>query len=314
MNVTGDAFFNRDRYWADHPIILRNAVLPTRPLKDAAARVLDMATKARGCAAFWAHPLTGKSSCILAIERVIRKQFPDAGIVSLEAVEHDGAGSEGRLLVSILKAIEFAHPIDPDLAGKRHQVKRSLLALSGEARRIFIIIDEAQEVTNAEYGWLKGVVNALSKLGVKVSIIQFGQSELKKRKEDLKRNGRSDLGVRFLKGLRQFRGLRSKTDLDVICEAIDSSSEYPLGSGWTYTRSLFPKAYAAEFRFASLAPVICEKINDLVPRSAISDGLSMSLVADFFGELCKLCRKNDAPCFAISDETIEKALKLALLD
>lgn len=314
MNIASDVSFNRDRYWDDHPIILRNAVLPTRPLKDAVARVVDMAAKARGCAAFWANPLTGKSSCILAIERVIRSRFPEAGIVSLEAVKHDGPDSEGRLLSSILEEIDFAHPIHRDLAGKRHQVKRSLLAMSGEVRRIFIIIDEAQEVTNAEYGWLKAVINRLSKVGVKVSIIQFGQSELKGRKEELKRDGRSDLAVRFLKGLRQFSGLRSKADLDVICEAIDARSEYPPGSGWTYTRSLFPKAYTAGFRFAGLAPAIWGKINDLIPRSEINGGLSMSLIADFFGELCKLYRKNDASCLVVSDDAIGKALKQALLD
>ncbi|AHX16259.1 hypothetical protein CH75_08920 [Dyella jiangningensis] len=302
---------DRDEYWNDHPIIVECAVLPTRAVKDAVARTLQMARKARSSIAFWADPLTGKSFCIQAIRRAVEEEFPGSGVLMLESVE-DTKQAEGRLLTSILKSIGFAHKVDRDLAEKRDQVKRALLALSGQARRIFIIIDEAQEMTNNEYAWLKAVINGLSTSGIKVSTILFGQRELQSRKTDLELHGRSDLSERFIRSLREFRGVRVEADWLAICEALDTYSEYPKGSGWSYAKSLFPQAYDSGFRFASVAPVIWEKIRALVPREMLKKGLTMEMMAAFLAELCLACRHLDDPSFEIPGTLIDKAVKVAM--
>lgn len=311
MSVANGVATDRDRYWDDHPIIVECAVLPTRAVKDAVARTLKMARKARSSIAFWADPLTGKSFCIQAIKKAIEEQFPGSGILMLESVE-DTKQAEGRLLTSILKSIGFAHKVDRDLAEKRDQVKRALVALSGPTRRIFIIIDEAQEVTNNEYAWLKAVINGLSTSGIKVTTVLFGQRELQSRKTDLELNGRSDLSERFIRRLREFRGIRVEADWVAICEALDTHSEYPKGSGWTYTKSLFPLAYDEGFRFAGAAPVIWEKIRALVPSEMLKKGLTMEVMAAFLAELCLACRNLDDASFEIPVVLIDKAMKTAI--
>ncbi|MDG2538729.1 hypothetical protein P5Y53_13725 [Dyella jiangningensis] len=303
----------RERSWLDHPIIMECAILPTRTVKDAVARTMLASRKARASISFWADPLTGKSSCIQAIVKAVLNKYPGAGILSLESVE-DTNQAEGRLLTSILTSINFAHRVDRELAGKRDQVKRSLIAMSGPERRIFIIIDEAQEITDDEYGWLKAVINGLCTSGIKVCTILFGQRELVTRKAELKANGRSDLYERFLKGLMEFRGVRAQADMDAICDALDCHSEYPAGSGWTYTRFLFPRAYDSGFRFKSLSAMVWEKIKEHVPSTMLKKGLPMDVVAALIANLCLECRHVDAPSFVPTEPMINKALRAALRD
>lgn len=301
----------RERYWDEHPIVTETAALPTRAVQDAIARVMRLARKGRGSIAFWADPLVGKSTCIKALTRAIRDRFPGAGILHLEAVE-DKQQAEGRVLLDILKSIDYAPKIERELAGKRDQVSRALLAHSGPAKHLFLIIDEAQEITNQEFGWIKAVINKQVRLGIKTTIVLFGQRELRKRRDEIAQNGRSDLGKRFLGYLREFRGARSKADLDVICVAMDERSEYPEGSNLTYTEFLFPRAYSEGFRFTQVASLLWETITTGVAASDLRKGLPMEIVAAFIANVCIFCKDKDQKGFTVPPEVAKKALQSAL--
>ncbi len=310
--TTDDILIERELNWFNHPILEEAAVLPTRPVRDAIARVLRISRKARSSIAFWAEPVTGKSFCIQAIVRELKRKFPDAGVVLLESVDDRKAQAEGRLLTQILTSIKYVHKIDRDLAIKRMQVNGALIALSGSARRIFIIIDEAQEVTDAEFVWLKAVINGLCAAGIKVMTILFGQRELVDRQTQLKQNGRSDLNKRFMDKLLKFHGLRSLKDLGAICESLDVKSEFPVGSGWCYTEFLLPKAFAAGFRFAAKRQLIWERMRVIIPPAMLNDGLPMDMVAAFLANIAIRCKCEDAPGFDLGEVTIDAALKDAI--
>ncbi|MHB1991383.1 ATP-binding protein [Metallibacterium scheffleri] len=302
----------RERLWNEHPVIMETGAFPTRAVQDATARVMRLARKGRASIAFWADPLVGKSTCIKAITRAIHDRFPDAGTLLLESVE-DRQPAEGRVLLDILKAIGYAPKVDRELSGKRDQVRRGLLGLSGPAKHLFIIVDEAQEISNAEFGWFKAVINKQVGLGVKATTVLFGQRELRKRKEDLEQDGRSDLAKRFMANMREFCGLRSKVDLDVICEVMDVKSEFPEGSGWTYSGLLFPRAYQSGFRFMQLSPQFWEAITTAVPPSELRKGISMEIVAGFIANLCILLKNKDAEGLEVASNVITKALQSALV-
>ncbi len=311
MTDTSPLLAARARFWDEHPVITETAVWPTRAVQDAIARVMRLARKGRASVAFWADPLVGKSTCIKAITRAVYDRFPKAGVLLLEAVE-DKQPAEGRILMGILKAIDYAPKIDRALSGKRDQVQRALLGLSGRAKHLFIIIDEAQEITNAEFGWYKAVINNQVRHGVKVTTVLFGQRELLKRKEQLEQDARSDLAKRFMAYTPEFRGLRTNVDVDVICVVMDEKSEFPDGSGWTYTELLFPLAYNNGFRFLQLSPSFWEAFTTAVPLSELRKGISMEIVADFMANLCILLKHKDSIAFEIPSGVIAKALQSAL--
>ncbi|AIF48156.1 ATP-binding protein [Dyella japonica] len=312
MDVLNERDAKREKVWHEHPIICECAVLPTRSVRDAVARVLRITRKARASIAFYADPQTGKSSCIRAIKRELERRIPGVGIVSLEAVD-DKQQAEGRLLIGILNAIDFAGKIDRDLAMKREQVKRALIALSGDARHIVIVIDEAQEVSNDEFVWMKAVINGLAESGVKVTTILFGQRELVARKTDLDAHGRSDLAKRFMKKLVPFRGLRVRKDLSTLLESLDKPSGDD-GKEACYTSNLFPEAFEGGFRFHNWLGAFWDRLALMVPQKMLSAGLPMDIVAAFLANICMEQKGHDGPEMTISEPVIDKALKLALQD
>lgn len=301
----------RERLWDSHPIVTQSAILPTLPIQHAVRLVLEASRKTRSSLAFWADPMTGKSFCLRRIEATVRDRIPGCGVLVLEAVE-DRQAAEGRLLIQILKAIKYAPKTEKSLAGKRDQVDRALIALSGKPEHLFILIDEAQEFSNAEFAWLKAVINGLTKNRVKVTTVLFGQRELVNRREDLYSNARSDLGERFMKKLVKFDGCCTAEDLLTILEAIDDKSSFPASSGWTYTQLLFPRAYANGFRFKNLANEMWAAFAAKVPPRELRHGLSMEIVAGTIASLCVLCKDDDATEMSIPRSTFVLAVQEAI--
>lgn len=313
MNRTEKILERRDQLWSSHPIITESAILPTRAVKDAVARVMQVARKARASIAFWADPMTGKSFCIEAIEHAIVQTLPGAGVLRVEAVEDKGA-AEGRMLEEILVSLGYAHRIDRGLAGKRGQVSNALLALSGSAKHLFIIIDEAQDLSNNEFGWLKAVINRQVRFGVKVTTVMFGQRELEGRRDDIEANARSDLLDRFMKSLRQFYGVRSCSDIKSITTAMDTHSEYPSGTGWGYTEFVFPRAFASGLRFDDYTPIMWDTLSTKVSSKVLKKGVPMSLIAAWLANICMACKDKDSAGFKITNDVIKKSLDLALAE
>lgn len=303
----------RERLWDYHPINTESAILPTRPVQKAVALVLAASRKARASLAFWADPLSGKSSCLRMIEATVIDRVKGCGVLTLEAVE-DQQTAEGRLLVQILKSVRYAHKIDSTLAGKRDQVNRALNALSGEARHLFILIDEGQEFSNSEFAWLKAVINGLARDSVKVTTVIFGQRELLDRRSEIYQNGRSDLGDRFMKKLIEFKRCRGVEELRSILEAVDDKSEFPTGSKWTYTQLLFPRAHAGGFRFKTISGDVWSALQQKVPPKVLAKGVSMEVIAATLASVCRACKDSDAAGMSIPASVVKAAVKVSLDD
>jgi hypothetical protein len=299
------------RLWDVHPIITESAILPTRAVQNALSHVLDISRKARASIALVAAPLSGKTYCIRMIKIKALKDIPGCGVLMLEAVE-DTQPAEGRLLTQILKTLGYTHKIESALAGKREQVRRALIALAGSAKHLFILLDEAQEFCNKEFAWLKAVINSLAKAGIKVTTVLFGQTELTKRRDELFREGRSDLGVRFMKQLIEFKRCGTLEDIKTILAAVDEKSEFPLRSKWTYTQLLFPRAFANGFRLSKIADNLWALFGKVIPPQLLAEGLSMEFIAATLAQICIVSKKLDSADFKLTDELLEKAISKAL--
>lgn len=293
----------RDQVWDVHPIICERAVLPTLALKDVVGRVWNLGRKGRGSIAFYALPLSGKSSCADAIVVEMKRKKPGCGVLIFEVVG-DKNQAEGRLLSEILNQINYAPKISRDLAGKRTQVHRALLALSGGPRHLFLIFDEAQELTSNEYAWLKSVINRLVRDTIKVTVILFGQVELKEKGIEL-RAARSDLEQRFMSTLNELNSLRSAKEALVPVEAIDENSEYPAGSRYTYTQLLLPKFYAAGGRLKAHHEDIWTQLK-IFRNAGTVNVVPMNVFASFIASLFILLRELDSAELVITPELLRK--------
>jgi hypothetical protein len=298
----------RDTLWKQHPIIRAKAILPTPAILQAFRLVRQAGERQRASVGFWAHPLAGKTSCLEALRPQLTVWFPGCGILELEA-ESKSMTAEGQFLETLWYSLNATVRVQRSLAGKREQLKRGLLALGASGQHVVILIDEAQELLERELCWLKLQINALSRHGYAVTVVMFGQHELIQRTTELQQQGRTDLHDRFFQDLYEFEGVMKAADLKVILDACDADSEFPEGSGWSYTRFLWPQAFEHGFRLADQSKQLWDAFKAASQNTHLTMGLSMNWVARALAEFAQANRNRDLPVFAPTPEMWSLALK-----
>lgn len=292
----------RDR----HPLLMAAAVLPTAPVKEVARLVFDRAQRFRSSIAFWAHPLCGKSSCIYALEKLAPAQFPGSAFVVYEPSSKEVA-AEGALIEDLLSIIDYEPRVHRSLAGKRDQLLRALYAMSVSGRHLFLVIDEAQNLHVKDLGWLKRVVNWLNVHEIKVTVVLFGQSQLCTMHQRFMAE-MPDLTIRFMAELIEFRSLQDAADLRVVLKSCDEETEYPRGSGWSYTQYLWPCAHANGFRLANCASELYEAFRAQSAGTVDHEGISMQWVAEALMLVGQENEGADAEALRIPRVTWERAI------
>ncbi|ARZ74633.1 MULTISPECIES: ATP-binding protein [Stenotrophomonas] len=291
---------------ADHPLLRANAVLATPVVREAATLTFDKARRARSSVAFWAHPLSGKSSCIAALRKLAATQFPGCGFIVYEPSSKE-VPAEGALIEDLLSEIGYEGRIDRTLTGKRNQIERALYSLAIVGRRLFFVIDEAQNLHAKELGWLKRLVNWLSVRDIKVTVVLFGQSQLCALHDRLKVQ-MPDLSERFMSRLNEFRSLQDATDIRVCLRCCDEETEYPAGSGWSYTQYLWPRAYNHGFRLEKCANDMFEAFRARSGGSIEREGVSMQWIAEALMLVGLDAEASDADDLVLSRGDWERAI------
>ncbi|WEN13766.1 ATP-binding protein [Rhodanobacter sp. AS-Z3] len=307
---TSETLRLRDECWDDHPIIVTNAVLPTAPIGWVLGHVLKWGRRQQAGGAFWAEPRTGKSSCIRAIVRVIAMKFPGAGVLVYEA-KKDIVCAEGSLIEDMLLAMEFEGKRPRRLPDMRDQLCRAFFALSAKRRHLFLIFDEAQCLHAIQLEWIKCYINFLVKRGYRVTVVMFGQHELIGMRNRIMMRGRSDLNFRFMEHFLQFEAILCGNDILALLIACDQESEYPSGSGVSYTQFLWPRSFEAGFRLSDQLLAICIGFGMAIEGKLTHEGIAMEYVARTLAELAELTRDRDSTGFLPSKEDWKMAVTLS---
>lgn len=217
--------------------------------------------------------------------------------------------AEGAFIADILHSMDFEPMIRRELAEKRNQLRRALYALGADGEHLFLIIDEAQDLDQMELKWLKGTINWLVGRKLKVTVVLFGQQELIWLRNDLASSGRSDLNARFTSMLHEFENPTKLIDLLPALEACDEGSEWPEGSGWSYTHFLWPLAFRAGLRLAQQAGPMWRAFKSAGMNSkGRAAGVGMNYFAEALAELATLTRDRDSPNFQLTKEDWDQAV------
>lgn len=300
----------RDQLWHKHPIILARAVLPTPAVASTIAIVLKAARTQRNSCAFWAHPLSGKSSCVRSLESVLAQQFPGCGVFIYET-KRKRVCAEGALLEDILSTMNYEPKLQRSLSGKRDQTTRALYAFAAPRGHLFIIVDEAQDLHEEELCWLKNIINWLVGRDCQVTVVLFGQQELLTLRDGLLAKGRSDLYFRYMSEMYEFENVRNADDLAVIFLACDEKSEFPRDSGCSYTRFLWPQAFDHGVRLRAHALTAWKAFASASLNTRCEQGVSINWVAKVLAELAWMTKDDDRAGFDIGASMWSTAIALA---
>lgn len=128
----------------------------------------------------------------------------------------------------------------------------------GGKNRLVVILDEAQKLQEMHFRWLVDLHNELDARGVTTTWILVGQEELVHQREVFVTSKRMQIVGRFMVHQHRFTGLHSVEDFRFCLESYDDAArtEYPIGSGWSFTQFFFPAAFASGWRLATEAETL----------------------------------------------------------
>ncbi len=235
-------FFQTVEEWIDNRVPGGYIFGPSRYGKSRAVR-------------FWAKVL---------IEERYRKQLPFYRMIYL----HHDRVHESEFLTEILAAVKH-HYLDNK--SRRDKLDRLVNFFCTEARNaggnhIVFMIDEAQNMRDLEFRWLCNIQNAMDDLGFRFTVTSIGSQELAYQHSLFSEGQDVHLMGRFMVRNARFHGIRSMEELRYVLNGYDQDTEWPEGSGISYTQFFFRRAYDAGFRINEYASTFWELYTHLAPE------------------------------------------------
>lgn len=245
----------------DHPIIEREYCIPTPMLQRTYSVVRERVFAKRTGVYFYGAPRLGKSTCAAVIETTLRQEFPNiyAKVVNLRRSLRP---SETHIYRLILEAEhhKLAGRADPYkifqnvLTDIIVQVKRR------GGKQYVLICDEIQLLNEVDFTQLLALHNALASENIKMTTVSFGQPEILYRVNALLIQKQTQIIARFLSEPLAFETCSTLNEFRMLLKNYDEDSEFPNGSGWSYTRFFLPLAFSNDFRLGSYASKIWDAL------------------------------------------------------
>lgn len=295
-----------------HPILEREYTLPTPMMQRTYGIVRERVWARRTGVVFHASPRMGKTRCAMAIKELIMTEFPRTH-VTLLSVRNAVRPSGGHMYRLILEAENHALSGRPNTDRLFENAKADILMKTSlkDGSQFVLLIDEMQLLNNTDLQQLVCFHNALDLAKVRMTTISFAQPEIMHRRSALMTTNDRQIIARFLSEPVAFEGCTSMAELRTLLAAYDDASEYPEGSGWSYTRFFFPVAFAHGFRLANHVACIWSALSDAAGFG--SNGMPMEHVCLTIEHLLLALRKHDCASFTISDEDAGLAVEAAQL-
>lgn len=165
----------------------------------------------------------------------------------------------------------FHHGYGGNRAGPNERLKilvEYFFAASDECdtNSIYLIVDEAQDMTTLEWHWLLALQNALESEGYALSVFSVASHQMAYEFDLLARTGNPHVGARFLVDHWTFPGVQSVEELEFILDGYDESSQWPPETGVSYLNHFAPREFESGKRLANCPPTLWECLVALLPE------------------------------------------------
>jgi hypothetical protein len=247
-----------------HPIEQGMYILETIAINSLSEAIIKWVRLRNTGAIIYGSPRIGKSYAIKYLKRVFEIKYKNEFTTFSINSEKTKTPNEDRFYYHLLKNV--GHSLDSP--GKVTEKKERLINFLYEKgdqtirNQIVWFYDDAQRLTWYEFEWLMDIFNELQRYGINLTTILVGQDELKHKRNLYLKTSKQIVG-RFMIHEKQFFGMKNVEELAFLLEGYDSIAEYPLKSGWSYTKFFFPDAFVGGYRLEKEANVIWNLINNI---------------------------------------------------
>lgn len=240
----------------EHPIRSKRYVITTPQVEALCSEAVSLVENRSPGAVFWAPPRTGKSRALEILQLEFAEVFPGMPVMLLPAWDYT-TPKEGAFMEDLLKAAGHAFVKKGRPEDKRERLVELMadFAIERGEGRIVLIVDEAQQLHEQHYKWLMGIHNLLAMYGVHMITLLVGQHQLVHQRTAFLRAQKENIVGRFMVQMFQFHGIQDQNELADSLSAYDEE-QYPVGSGWSYTRFFVPQLFASGWRLKMIAPLL----------------------------------------------------------
>jgi hypothetical protein len=201
---------------------------------------------------------TGKSSACDYLAVVLSSIIGYPIAVVKWRIPHNGSSKEREFTQERLQQSDCTAVLHRDVAVLRGRLYDHIAQLTDAicARRVVIIVDEAQNLEREHYGYLVHCFNELVHRKLRPFFLLIGQPELETMVHTWAESRRHQVVGRFHVNKHIFHGI-SLSEVEAVLAELDK----PMATGTLCAAAAtFPEAYAAGWRIADLAPVLSEAI------------------------------------------------------
>lgn len=295
-----------------HPVVLNQAHLPTPSIIRAYAEISEAVAERDPGISFVAFSRFGKTFAISVLADQLNAAFPDVPVLCTNATEHK-VFSEPTFYSELLQGCTRAPVGQAKARDLRNKLVRYLwtLAESRNSDRIVLFVDEAQNWTEPELTALRDISNDLELFaGVVLLVNLFGAPPLANLRGALLQSGRTDLVGRFMVRQYEFQGITSVLDFAATAKCYDdvSISEFPAGTGVSFTEFFMPLAFRDGWRLEHEAALVWECFQSAArPHGGVKQ-VGMKWIAGAIKRFLVVQSEWDRAAFRGTDKMWEKAI------
>jgi hypothetical protein len=294
-----------------HPIREREYVLPTPMMERTYSIIQERAWARRTGTVFYASPRMGKTKCALSTKDLLQEAFPKSHVTLMSArpITRPADTHIFRLILEAERhALSARAKYDALFDNAVADIEVKTKAKGGA--QFVLLIDELQVLNDLDLQQLVCFHNALELRKIKMTTISFAQPEILHRRTALMASHDRQIIARFLSELIPYDGCCSSADLRRILKAYDTASEFPDGSGWSYTRFFLPIAFEHGFLLENYTVPLW---SELAGAAGGNNMLPMEHTCLAIENLLLAMRKHDCANLTLDKDDIEDAVESSQL-
>jgi hypothetical protein len=240
-----------------HPIEQGDYLLDTIAINDLEDSALKWINYRNPGAIIYGAPRLGKTYAAKYLKKVFDIKYEHQWYTFVVRTRKVKTPNENRFFEFLLKDLGHELYNKGKTDSKKDRIINFLLDRGDRSIRnqIVLFVDDAQRLATIEYEWLMDIFNELESFGITLTTILVGQTQLSYRRNSYLKTDMQIVG-RFMIHDKRFYGIRKKDELAYLLASYDNVAQYPLNSGWTYTRYFFPEGYSQNLRLENEADTI----------------------------------------------------------
>jgi hypothetical protein len=297
----------------EHPMLIQEYAIYTPPIDEFFNSICEWIDNKVPGGYIYGVSRLGKSRAIKFWLRNLIEEKYDGRIIffSMNYKDHQRP-SEREFMTEILTAIGHKFQEGPKTFDRLQRVIKHMCvcAKNSQTNHVILMIDEAQFMHDHEYKWLCNIQNEMDRLGFRFTVISVGSHELTYQHEIFAMAESAYLMSRFMVRNACFHGIRSQLELEYVLNGYDIESEWPKGSGLSFTHYFFPRAYLAGFRIVESSVGMWEIFGELAP-STLNKNLNVPMehIAKTVEYLFRKHANSDSLKVAFSKAILYEAIK-----